>query len=67
MELINTTFKLLDNTGTLPVKYKSRKLRGNYINHLECHILPDWLLIWFCNLERKEIHLIRTGTHSDLF
>lgn len=67
LKLINSTFEILEKTGTLPAKYKTHKLRGNYENHWECHIQPDWLLIWFCNLEKKEIHLIRTGTHSDLF
>ena len=67
LELINNTFELLENTGTLPPKYKPHKLRGNYVNHLECHIQPDWLLIWYCDKNKKEIHLIRTGTHSDLF
>jgi len=67
MTLINSTFELLEKTGTLHAKYKSHKLRGNYINHWECHIQPDWLLIWLCDNDKKEIFLIRTGTHSDLF
>ena len=67
MDLLNTTFEALANIGTVPSKNKPHKLRGNYINHLECHIQPDWLLIWYCNENKKEIHLIRTGTHSDLF
>ncbi len=67
IKLINVAFKLLENTGSLPIKYLPHKLRGNYANHLECHIQPDWLLIWFCDEKNKEISLIRTGTHSDLF
>lgn len=67
MELINTTFELLAQTGKLPAKYKPHKLRGNYVNHWECHIQPDWLLVWYCDENKKEIQLIRTGTHSDLF
>ncbi len=67
LELIGVVFELLVKTGNLPSKYKPHKLRGNYVNHLECHIQPDWLLIWFCDETKKEIHLIRTGTHSDLF
>ena len=46
---------------------KPHKLRGNFEHHWECHIQPGWLLIWLCDLDKKEIHLIRTGTHSDLF
>lgn len=67
MELINTVFELLEKTSSLPYKYKPHKLRGNYVNHFECHIQSDWLLIWYCDEDKKEIHLIRTGTHSDLF
>ena len=67
MKLINTTFELLEQKGSLPPRYKTHKLKGNYSNFLECHIQPDWLLIWFCNAAKKEIHLIRTGSHSDLF
>lgn len=63
LKLINSTFEMLEKTGTLPPKYKPHKLRGNFEHHWECHIQPDWL----CNLDKKEIHLIRTGTHSDLF
>lgn len=46
-------------------KHRDHKLSGNYINHRECHIEPDWLLIY--RLIGKEIHFVRTGTHSDLF
>ena len=67
MELIHEAFYLLEESGSLPAKYKAHKLRGNYTHHLECHIKPDWLLIWLCDNSKKEIHLIRTGTHSDLF
>ncbi|MHB8259620.1 MAG: type II toxin-antitoxin system YafQ family toxin [Bacteroidia bacterium] len=67
LELINTALELLEKTGTLPSKYKPHKLRGNYVNYSECHIQPDWLLIWHCDKNKKEIQLIRTGTHSDLF
>lgn len=67
LELINSAFELLEISGTLPPKYKSHKLRGNYINHFECHIQPNWLMIWYPDEGKKEISLVRTGTHSDLF
>jgi len=51
--------------GFLEEKHRDHKLSGNYINHRECHIEPDWLLIY--RLIGKEIHFVRTGTHSDLF
>ncbi len=67
LELINETFELLEKAGELPEEYYPHRLRGDYAGYWECHILPDWLLIWYCNKRNKEIHLIRTGTHKDLF
>jgi len=42
-------------------------LKGNFKGFWECHIQPDWLLIWQQDDEIKLISLTRTGTHSDLF
>lgn len=55
----------LQHERPLPSKYKNHKLKGNYVNCWECHIEPDWLLIY--QLTPEELILIRTGTHSDLF
>lgn len=52
---------------SLPNKYKDHQLSGNYSNHYDCHIEPDWLLIYKRDITNKIIQLIRTGTHSDLF
>jgi mRNA interferase YafQ len=49
----------------LPAQYKDHKLVGNYIRHRECHIEPDWLLIY--RIENPFIYFERTGTHSNLF
>ncbi len=57
----------LELTGKLSPKYLTHKLKGNYSECLECHIKPDWLLIWQQDNETMEIFLIRTGSHSDLF
>ena len=46
-------------------QYKDHPLRGNFTDYRECHIEPDWLLIY--KLLRSEIYFVRTGTHSDLF
>ncbi|MCP4415497.1 MAG: type II toxin-antitoxin system YafQ family toxin, partial [Chloroflexi bacterium] len=40
---------------------------GNWKGHRECHIEPDWLLIYRLNEIEKEIEFVRMGTHSDLF
>lgn len=50
----------------LEAKYKAHPLRGGYAGHWECHIEPDFLLIWYYS-EDNEIVFVRTGTHSDLF
>ncbi len=49
----------------LPTKYRDHALIGQYKGTRECHIEPDWLLIY--EVTATEIVLIRTGSHSDLF
>lgn len=56
---------LLAYQEALPPKCRPHKLGGNYIGHWECHIEPDWLLIYF--YEGACLNLVRTGTHADLF
>lgn len=51
----------------LDEKYKDHKLIGNYQGCRECHITPDWLLIYEITEEELILYLTRTGTHSDLF
>lgn len=57
----------LGETGTLPVQYKPHKLKGRYKGYWECHLTPDWLLIWQQNDMQLTLVLIDTGSHSDLF
>ncbi|MDO4340936.1 MAG: type II toxin-antitoxin system YafQ family toxin [Eubacteriales bacterium] len=49
----------------LPSQNRDHDLKGNYTNHRECPISPDWLLIY--RTTDDELILVRTGTHSDLF
>lgn len=58
---------ILQTTGTLPPNYKAHRLVGNYSGCWECHIEPNWLLIWRQNDDILELILVDTGTHSDLF
>ena len=51
----------------LPVKNRDHILTGNWKGHRECHIEPDWLLIYRVNEVKKEIEYVRMGTHSGLF
>ena len=55
----------LANERPLPQSNKDHTLTGNYKNYRECHIEPDWLLIY--KLDETKIIFERTGTHSDLF
>jgi mRNA interferase YafQ len=58
---------MLENNTDLPEKYRAHKLSGKYSDCWECHIKPDWLMIWRQNDQTKVIELVRTGSHSDLF
>lgn len=59
--------ELLANGETLPLKYKDHSLIGDYADCRECHITPDWLLIYQINNNELILYLTRTGSHSDLF
>lgn len=64
---LQEVIELLSQNGSLPLKYKSHKLSGNFANCWECHIKPDWLLIWKQDDTELLLLLLNTGTHSDLF
>lgn len=59
--------KLLEVTGCLPAKYKPHKLVGNRQGQWECHIQPDWLMVWEQNDMELTLLFLQTGTHADLF
>ena len=67
ISLLKKVIEDLVSNKKLPEKNKPHVLRGNFKGFWECHIQPDWLLIWEVDEENKNIKLIRTGTHSDLF
>lgn len=58
---------ILSSTGTLPVKYRPHKLVGKYSGAWECHIEPDWLLVWEQNDTELILLMLDTGSHSDIF
>lgn len=64
---LTEVLRILSETGTLPAQYKPHKLVGKYANLWECHIQPDWLLVWEQHDDELVLILIDTGTHSDLF
>lgn len=65
MVLLQNIIDALAIPEELPQKNKDHNLTGNYANKRECHILPDWLLIY--RVEGNQLVLYRTGTHLDLF
>ena len=67
LSLLTDTIKMLAAGETLPKRYKDHPLKGDYIGCRECHITPDWLLIYEINQGELILYLTRTGTHSYLF
>ena len=64
--LLDDVIALLAMGEALPEKYYDHALTGNWRGHRECHIQPDWLLIYRYDDEVLVLTLTRTGTHSDL-
>ena len=66
---LKTVISLLASEAPLPEKYRDHALENsrNYQNMRECHIRPDWLLIYKIVADRLILKLIRTGSHSGLF
>ncbi len=67
MQLISDAIRLLATNGSLPAQYRPRKLSGNLDGVWECHIQPDWLMMWEQNDSQLTLLFLRTGTLSDLF
>ena len=65
MALLQKVIDTLRIPEPLPVKNRDHNLSGNYAGYRECHIEPDWLLIY--EQTEEELLLHRTGTHADLF
>lgn len=57
----------LANQEKLDEKYHDHPLSGDYSDFRECHIKPDWLLVYTIDDEELELYLFRTGSHSDLY
>ena len=62
-----TVLDILQEKGSLPSEYRPHKLRGKYKDCWECHINPDWLMIWQQDDQQLRLILVDTGSHSDLF
>ena len=66
-ELLSAIIKKLANGEPLAQKHRDHALTGDYTGCRECHITPDWLLIYEIENDTLLLYLTRTGTHSDLF
>ena len=66
-QLMEDVIQMLTEQQPLPPKYCDHALTGNYAGHRECHISPDWLLIYKIERNILTLSLTRTGSHSDLF
>ena len=64
---IQEAISILAETGSLPDKYRPHKLSGKFTGQWECHIEPDWLMVWEQNDKELNLLFLYTGTHSDLF
>lgn len=67
IELLEEVIAALAMGETFSEKHKDHALTGNWIGHRECHVLPDWLLIYRIEDDVLVLTLTRTGTHIDLF
>lgn len=67
ISLLSDMIKLLADGQTLPERNRDHALSGNYVGCRECHIQPDWLLIYEIENDTLFLYLSRTGSHSDLF
>lgn len=65
MNRLFEVISILANGEDLPSKYRDHRLRGNFSRCRECHIEPDWLLIY--RISGNLLELVETGSHSDLF
>ena len=67
IDLLEDVVAALAMGEPLPDTNKDHTLTGNWVGHRECHIQPDWLLIYRIEDDVLVLTLARTGTHSDLF
>ena len=64
IELLDNIIRSLSRGETLPEKNKDHALTGDWVGHRECHIQPDWLLVYRIEDDVLVLTLARTGTHS---
>lgn len=64
---LDEVVRMLSEERELPAKYRDHALQGGWAGHRECHIRPDWLLVYRIDNDVLTLVLVRTGSHADLF
>jgi len=67
LNLLDDVVTKIANGEKLAERNRDHELSGNFVGFRECHIQPDWLLIYRIDNDELILFLTRTGTHSDLF
>ena len=67
VEKLKSVIRLLIDEKPLQTKHRDHSLTGNFRNRRECHIEPDWLLVYKVSKKEKTIIFERTGSHADIF
>ena len=67
MQKLDDVLQMLCVEKQLPERYRDHALVGDYIGFRECHIMPDWLLVYAIDKGKLILTTSRTGSHSDLF
>ena len=67
LNILETVIDIIKEGKVLPIKYKEHYLTNNYKGCRECHLEPDWLLIYKIDKKANKLYLLRTGSHSELF
>ena len=67
LEKLKAVIELLISRGELPARYQDHPLRGNFAGSRDCHVEPDWILIYTLTERGTHVRFERTGTHADLF
>jgi mRNA interferase YafQ len=65
LDKLENVVSLLQSGQPLPIRCRSHPLRGNWAGHWDCHVEPDWLLLY--RVTETQLILVRTGSHAELF
>jgi mRNA interferase YafQ len=67
IDKVTAAIKILQKSGKLPAQYKPHRLTGHFNGLWECHLSPDWLMVWKQDDKKLTLLFMYTGSHSELF